>query len=183
VSYREHLYELEGFRGLVGEFLCQRLKECKAVSPEELPTFPPLDVGLWGEQDYPALCNLVSSAIAIDDGVVYLECTSINGRTIMLLGLNFAAERLLIDTIDRLISLDDGSEAAVRDAIAVEKFKKAYFGNGELVVRRADTGQPMGRCDAFLPTNVDIGGTHRNFQASIDRLTQVAEKRAAKPSR
>jgi hypothetical protein len=121
-------------------------------------------------------------AIAIEQGIVYLECASASNRTRILLGLDFANERLLIDTVDHLVSLDDGTEAAVRDAIAVEKFRKAYFGNGELVVRRADTGQLMGRCDAFLPTNVDIGATHRNFQASIDRLTKVAEDRAAKRS-
>jgi hypothetical protein len=180
--YQEHLYELEGFRDLMGERLCHSLKERRVVGLEELPTVPRLQVGLWGEEDYPPLCNLIAKAIAIDEGVVYLECASADNRTRTLLGLDFPNERLLIDTIGGLISLDDGTESAVRDAIAVEKFRKAYFGNGELVVKRAETGQPMGRCDPFIPTNVDMGATLRKFQASIDRLTKVAEERMAKPS-
>jgi hypothetical protein len=36
--------------------------------------------------------------------------------------------------------------------------------------------------DAFLPTNVDMGATHRNFRAIIDQLKKVAEERAAKSS-
>jgi hypothetical protein len=180
--YHEHLYELEGFRCLVGESIWQRLKELRDVALEEVPTIPPLNVGLWGKEDYPPLCNLSAMARAIEQGVVYLECASASNRTRILLGLDFANERLLIDTVDHLVSFDDGSEAAVRDAIAVEKFRKAYFGNGELVVRRADTSQPMGRCDPFIPTNVDMGATLRNFQASIARLTEVAKERAAKRS-
>jgi Methylamine utilization protein MauJ len=179
--YREHLYEIEGFRSLVGESICQKLKTLQAVGLEELFPIPSLHVGLWGEQDYPSLRNLVVKQIAIAGGVICLECASESNRTRILLGLNFANERLFVDTIDRLTSLDDGTEAAVRDAIEVEGFRKAYFNNGELMVKRADTGELMGRCDPFVPTNVDMGATLRNFQASIDHLTKMAEERRAKP--
>jgi hypothetical protein len=50
--YREHLYELEGFRCLVGESICRRLKEAPDVALEELPTIPHLNLGLWGKEDY-----------------------------------------------------------------------------------------------------------------------------------
>jgi hypothetical protein len=109
--YQEHLYELEGFRDLMGERLCHSLKERRVVGLEELPTVPRLQVGLWGEEDYPPLCNLIAKAIAIDEGVVYLECASADNRTRTLLGLDFPNERLLIDTIGGLISLDDGTES------------------------------------------------------------------------
>ena len=75
--------------------------------------------------------------------------------------------------------VDDGTEAALRSAATVMKFRKAYFANGKLMVKRADTGALMGRCDAFLPTNVDMGGTLRNFEAIIRQLTDLADKRAA----
>ena len=94
----------------------------------------------------------------------------------MMLGLDFPNERLLTNTIDRLISLDDGSEEAIRDAISVVAFKKAYFANGELIVERAETNERMGRCDPFIPTNVDMGGTLRNFDATIDQLTRVVRQ-------
>ena len=177
--YREHLYELEGFRNLVRKSICQRLKNRELVRLEELPAVPRLHVGLWDEEDYAPLSNLVAKAVAIDGGVVYLECTSVDSRTRMLMGLDFPNERLLIDTTDHLISIDDGTEAAVHEAIAVMEFKKAYFGNGELVVKAVGKDELMGRCDPFMPTNVDMGGTRRNFQAIIDQLTKLAGERAA----
>jgi hypothetical protein len=177
--YRDHLYELQGFHSIFGESLSQRLKASKIVDLEEVPSIPPLHVGLWGEEDYPPLRNLTAQAVAIKEGLVYLECASVTGRTRMLLGLDFARERLLVDTIGFLVSVDDGTETAARDAIAVESFRKAYFSNGELVVKRADTGQLMGRCDAFIPVNVDMAKTLRSFQASIERMTEIAEERAA----
>ena len=180
--YREHLYELEGFRNFFGKSLCHALKMRKVVNFERLPAIPPLHVELWGKEDCPPLRYLTAKSISISDGILCLECASEDRRTKVLLGLDFPNERLLIDTIDRLVSLDDGTEAAVRDAIAVERFRKAYFGNGELVVKRADTGELMGRCDPFIPTNVDMGATLRTFQASIDHLSKVAEERAVKPS-
>jgi hypothetical protein len=180
--YHEHLYELEGFRALVSESLCCRLKTLQVVRPEEFPAIPLLHVGLVGEDDYPPLRNLTANVTAIEEGVVHVECVSENDRTRMLLGLDFPNERLLSNTIEGLISLDDGTEVAIRDAISVINFKEAYFSNGELIVKRADTGMIMGRCDAFLPTNVDMGATHRNFRAIIDQLKKVAEERAAKSS-
>jgi len=176
--YQEHLYELEGFRSLAGEFLCRKLKGRENVKPEEFPALPPLHVGLHGEEDCPPLCNLAARVAAIEEGIVYIECISSNGRTRMMLGLDFPNERLLTCTIDGLVSLDDGSEAAIHDAIAVMAFKKAYFANGELIVKRADTDERMGRCDPFIPVNVDIVGTLRNFDAITDQLRNLAKERA-----
>jgi len=83
----------------------------------------------------------------------------------------------LTDVIDGLISLDDGSEDAARDAVSIMAFKRAHFLNGELVLKRADTGDVLGRCDPFIPTNVDMGGTVKNFDAIIDHLTKLADQR------
>jgi hypothetical protein len=36
----------------------------------------------------------------------------------------------------------------------------------------------MGRCDAFIPTNVDMGGTLRNLDAFIAQFKKLADERA-----
>jgi len=176
--YKEHLYELEGFRALFGEALCQKLKDGEEVNPEEVPTLPALHVGLHGKDDYGPLTDLRPAVSSIESGMVYLGCTSADGRTRLMLGLDFPNERLRTNIFDGLISLDDGSEVGLRNAVAVMTFKRAYFANGELVVKRVDTGALMGRCDAFLPTNVDMGGTLKNFDAIIAELTRLANERS-----
>ncbi len=177
--FREHLYELQGFRELFGPELCGRLKSLVVIQPPELPLLPALHVGLQREPEFPPLQQLTPSVAAVENGVVYLDCVSDGGGTRMLLALDFPNERLLVNTIDGLISLDDGSLGAIQNAVSVMTFKRKYFANGELVVRRADDGSLLGRCDAFLPTNVDMGATFRNFDAIIGHLKRLEEQRVA----
>jgi hypothetical protein len=176
--FHEHLYELEGFRALFGHELCGKLKNLSVVQSAEIPPIPVLHVGLQREPEFPPLTQLTPSVAAVENGVVYLDCVSDGGGTRMLLALDFPNERLLTNTIDGLISLDDGSLSAIQNAVSVMTFKRKYFANGELVIRRADDGALIGRCDAFLPTNVDMGGTLRNFDAIIAHLKQLEEQRA-----
>jgi hypothetical protein len=44
--WREHLYELDGFRSLLGNALLQRLKAKEPIQVGEVPQFPPLSVRL-----------------------------------------------------------------------------------------------------------------------------------------
>lgn len=178
--YREHLYELDGFRNHVTEALCQSLKDGADVQLSEFPALPNFHIGLYGEENFPPLCNLAAKVTAIEKGVVRLECSSAEGRTRMVLLLDFPNERLRLNPIDGILSLDDGSEAAIRDAIAVMCFKKAFFANGQLTVANALTGECLGRCDAFLPVNVDLSGTLRDFDAIIAEWEQIANQRAGK---
>lgn len=175
--FREHLYELEGFRRILGDALVTKLKQRTNVRPDELPPFPPLHIGLHGQDDYPPLTELAARVTEIEQGVVNVECVGGNGHIQLMIGLDFPNERLLSSFFDGLITLDDGSERAARDAISVMAFKRRYLLNGELSVKRADTGERLGRCDPFIPTNVDMGRSIKGLDAVIDHLTKLAERR------
>ena len=177
--YKEHLYELQGFRSLFGDALTQRLKNREPVGAADLPEIPKLHIGLHNEDVYRPLADLTPKPAVIDSGVISLDCVSADGRTRMLLELDFPEERLRTDIIGGLISFDDGSESAARDAATVAAFRRAYFANGKLIVKRVDNEALMGRCDAFLPTNVNMRATLRNFDAVIAQLTRLAEARAS----
>ena len=98
--YKEHLYELAGFRDILGSALCQRLKDGSEVKVDEIPALPPLHIALHGKEDYPPLADLKPSVTLVETGIVYLDCSSSDGRTRMLLGLDVANERLQCNIFD-----------------------------------------------------------------------------------
>ncbi len=179
--YQEHLYELAGFQAIFGEDLTRRLKAKEVVAPAELPAIPALTIGLFGEQVYPPLANLQSTVTAVSDGVVLIQCQSADGLTRMMIALDFPEERLHTNVFQGMLSLDNGAPEAVSNAISVMQFQRKYFGNGTLIVKRTDTDAVLGRCDPFIPTNVDMGGTLRNFDATIQQLRNLLAERAAPP--
>lgn len=82
-----------------------------------------------------------------------------------------------VRVFDGLESIDDGSAAAPADAAAAMRFRRHYFANGQLIVREAATGAIWGRCDAFMPVNVDMGRTLEGMDATIAKLEQDAVAR------
>lgn len=179
--YQEHLYELAGFQALFGQERTRRLKAKEAVAPAELPAIPALTIGLFGEDPYPPLGNLQPTITAVSDGVVLIQCTSHDGLTRMMLALDFPEERLRSNVFEGLVSLDNGTPEAVSNAVSIMQFRREYFSNGTLIVTRSDTGAVLARCDPFIPTNVDMGGTLRNFDATIQQLKNLLAERAPPP--
>lgn len=174
--YREHLYELEGFKSILDNRIVERLKAGETIPVDQI-TFPNITVGLLGQSDYPGLANLTVNTKDCKDGQVLLECKSASGCTELLLQLDFPGERLLIDTIDGLASHDDNTVEAAEHALSVAQFRKDYFGNGRLIVDVADTKKRLGHCDAFLPHNVDMNATNRDFDSLIAKLRELIEQR------
>ena len=67
-----------------------------------------------------------------------------------------------LDPESEVIVYDDGSAGAAEMAKNVAEFRRAYFRNGRLQVWNAETEKLMGRCDPFIPTNVDMGATEES---------------------
>ena len=73
---------------------------------------------------------------------------------------------------------DDGTEVAARKAAQVMKFQLDYVLNGCLQVWDADTESLLGRCDAFIPTNIDLGATAKHFREVIELIEADADRRS-----
>jgi hypothetical protein len=174
--YREHLYELEGVKDVLDAAIVRRLKAGETVPTNEIG-FPNITVGLLGEPEYAGLTNLSVNTKDCKDGRVLLECKSPSGNTVLMLELDFPAERLKMDAFAGLDSFDDSSAEAAEHAISVMQFRKDYFGNGSLIVDVTETEKRLGRCDAFLPFNVDMHATNRNFDSALAALRELAGQR------
>ncbi|MCW1410040.1 hypothetical protein OLZ32_17415 [Rhizobium sp. 1AS11] len=176
--WEEHLYELKGFYEIFGEGAVATIKA--GASPERnlWPLLPRLTVSLARSEGFAALTNLRSEVIAIADGCASVMCTSDDNLTEMVLRLNFAEERLQINVKDGLRAADDGSEVAARSYASVMRFVRDYILNGVLEVWDWDQRRLLGKCDAFIPLNVDLEATKRAYDSIIRNYENLAEVRS-----
>jgi hypothetical protein len=178
--WREHLYELRGFRALFGLELVQSIKAGEAPPTKDLPPLPKLSVRLFDKDSYLPFERMSPSYALVGEGMVIVDCRSANELTCVRLGLNFKDERLQIDVMQGIACFDDHTSIAAETFAATQQFTLDYLLNGELEVWDADAQQLMGRCDAFIPVNVDMGRTSENYRARIAEAKAEAVRRSAR---
>ncbi len=162
--YREHLYELEGFKPLFTPMQVAALTAGGALKPNEYPTIPDLNIRLALREPYRTLESMRSTIISSTPGQVMIRCQSQSGHIAAHLELNFRDERLIFSGTGLR---DDGSVVAMTHAISATKFELDYMLNGILEVRASEDGRLLGRCDAFIPTNIDFNRSVKNFEDKI----------------
>ena len=142
--YREHLYELEGFRDAFRGPRVERIKTLVRIDPGDWPLLPRMSLRLVFHDPYEPLERMTAKIIMIDKGIAFVRCTSEDNLTQVVLKLNFGQERLQVDIIGELDTIDDRTANSAQAAAKVRRFKLDYFKNGILEVwgcgRRKDTG-------------------------------------------
>jgi hypothetical protein len=90
-------------------------------------------------------------------------------------GLDFGAERIVFDLFADISAHDtDNAESAAR-VHEVKRFAHDYFGNGQLHIVNAHTGEVIGRKDAYLPVNMYLDG--QGAAAELAQWKALAERR------
>jgi len=176
--YNEHLYELEGFTQIFGTENVAAIKACGKLDLNIVQVLPRLKVTLAGSEGYSTLANLNSEIVSISDGHVDVRCTSDDGLTGIMIRLNFADERLQIDVNQGLVAGDDGSAGAARGCAVTLLFIRDYILNGILEVWDSGQQKLLGRCNAFIPTNIDLGATKKAYDEQIRGLQAKADLRS-----
>ena len=176
--YQNHFYELAGFRKIFGEERVLVIKQDSELAEEEWPSIPNLSIRLALHEPYDALENMRARVFCVGSGAAFVNCDSVSSLTGMTLALNFREERLQISLDQGLAFRDDGSERAMREATSVAVFVRDYIGNGILEVWDTTKNDLLGRCDAFIPTNIDFVGTMRSYEKIINQYNEEAERRA-----
>ncbi|MDR6668974.1 methylamine utilization protein MauJ [Rhizobium sp. 1399] len=176
--WEEHLYELEGFKTIFGENAVATIKTDGSLPRALWPSLPRLTVTLAGSEGFATLSKLRAEIVATADGCTDVQCTSDDNLTAMMLRLNFTEERLQIDVTHGLMAADDGSERAARGCAIIMRFIRDYILNGVLEVWNWDRQKLLGRCDAFIPMNIDLGATKRSYDELIRNYETEAEQRS-----
>lgn len=177
--YREHLYELAGFKAMFGDAISNRLERGSHTSVSDMPLLPRLSVRLKYHDTLEAFERMAAEVMHVRGGRVGLLLRSQRGHLSFRMSLNVPKERLDFD-YEAFSFLDDGSEAAIRDYIDSQHFVQRYLANGILQVFNAENGDLLGRRDAYIPVNIiPTAAGDAAFMRQIEALEKEAERRRA----
>jgi hypothetical protein len=177
--WKEHLYELVGFKEILGPRLIEIFRESNlSIEDFKFPPLPRLSIRLRDEDHFDALEDMHVTPLGWShEKIMVLKCSKADDVVIALLGLDFPEERLRIDIDGGFTVNDDGTAISAKFASDVMRFKAAYFSNGTLEIWNAINNQLLGRCDPFLPVNIMPTETSMNFQEHAKRFDQIAHQR------
>lgn len=174
--YREHLYELAGFKEMLGQEVMREILSTGQPT-NALQTLPPLSVRLWGHHPFSCLENMEVRVAHVEAGLIYLVCQSPSNRIELDIALNFKEERLEINTATAMHLMDDGTASSAKEMASASEFQLGYLMNGILEVWDSTQQKLLGRCDAHIPENIDMVASHKNMLAIIDKWRKEAERR------
>src|SRR5262249_54044677 len=148
----------------------------------EVPQFPPLSVRLRDQPTMSAFEGLEPTVLDASEGRILLRCSLPSGLVHMLLGLNFAAERLEHDPLEGVSLTDNGSEEAAHYALDHIRLIRGLVLNGQLEVWDARGAMLLGRCDPCRPVNIDLSRTVQNLDFKAQHIaSEMASRRTATP--
>ena len=136
-----------------------------------------LKVGLRTMPDYSALNTLVVDDAQLHNGSIQMILMSPDKLIQVWLGLNFQGERLMFWPDQGVRFFDDGSKTAAIKMKSLFEFLRDLFGNGALEVNDVKSGKLLGHADPFIPTNIDLSVTTKNFNHMIAECELMVQER------
>jgi hypothetical protein len=177
--YREHLYELAGFKELFGADIVAGIRDGTLASEGVKVSLPELRLELWGRPQYPALARMTPKSVGIQAPLAQLLLESRSTRLRLRLTLDFSQDRIFFDPDRDIACGDDKTADGACEVLDAIRFCRDFWANGILQIYDADTGTLMSRKDAFIPTNVMLGEILNRFDEEIRRWEAVLAQRAA----
>lgn len=172
--WKEHLYELRGWKPIVGSELVALILQ-GSCPPDINLDVPILNVRLRRSEGFPPLERMAPIAGEVTPDGLAMIYRSADGLADFAFHLNFREERLQFNLEDVAVR-DDGTACAAQNAAHIARFIRDYLGNGELQLWDADTNELLSRCDAFIPTNCFLD--HDAANANIAHWEALALERA-----
>ena len=128
--WKEHLYELEGFREAFGSELVARLRSGDEVPPDECPVPRVLSLRLQGQEQLSTFSEMDAAVVAVENGVVQISLQSSGSRFGAALLLFFQEERLVFNALEHVRLVDDRTVESDLCAIDYLTFLKGWMANG-----------------------------------------------------
>jgi hypothetical protein len=174
--FREHLYELAGFKRIFGQKLVDDILAGKAIPTGTNVDVPAISFQLSGKGPFEVFENLKPVHIAQENNKVRMEFERGDGRLRVKFHLNFGHERLEFEIHDGVFGMpDDDSSIYARHKAETIEFLAAYYGNGQIQIINYETGELIARKDEFVPINVMPD--YSEFQKDIVFWRSIEENR------
>jgi hypothetical protein len=152
--YQKHLYELAGLKKILGPDTVAHLTRGEQITDQRMLSIPYVSVRIRKRPPYAPLSNLRVKEIAQTGKVFHIRFESKSGDVVIRFRLDFGAERLNFSIFQDLGVKDTGTPESAETIAEVRRFENEYFGNGQLHIVDADTGDLIARKDAYIPMNM-----------------------------
>jgi hypothetical protein len=179
--YRKHLYELAGFKEILGRDTVAYLSRGEQITDQRMVSIPEISVLIRKRAPYWPLSNLEVKEIGQEGKVLHIRFESKSGDVIIRFQLDFGTERLNFSLFDDVGINDTGSSESAERIAEMRRFESEYFGNGQLHIVNAETDDLIARKDAYIPMNMYLD--HDAADAKIARWKRVAEQRRDRDKR
>jgi hypothetical protein len=180
--WRKHLYELAGFKEMLGADTVAYLQRGEPVTDQRMVDVPVINVQIRGKMQYAPLTGMIIKAIGQDAHVFHMGFESEDKRVTLQLHADFRNDRLHFDWSNGITMVpDDGGSDYLEAMAEIQRFQADYFGNGRLEIYNAETGALISRKDAFLPVNMFLD--QEAAHSGIEKLKVRAAERRAETAR
>lgn len=179
--YKKHLYELEGFKEILGGDTVAYLTRGEQIIDERLVDIPNIDVQIRRRHPYKVLSNLEIFEIWQDGTKLFMRFESADKKVVLQFYLDFSTERLVFELENSIGVVDDGSPEAIETLIEIRRFEHEYFCNGQLQIFNSETGKLVSRKDAYIPVNMHFDD--KAAAAGIENLKHLAKERRDRNAR
>lgn len=152
-QYRKHLYELAGFKEILGPEIIRGL-ELGTPPTDRLVDVPDISMRIRRKEAYAPLEGLRCTALGYRGKQVHMRFQSLQEDIKVAFSLDFESERLLFDIFRGFSVHDTGTAESAERVLEVKRFEHDYFCNGQLHIVASDSGELIGRKDAYIPLNM-----------------------------
>jgi hypothetical protein len=180
-NFRKHLYELEGFKKILGPEIVKHVQNGTAPAAQPTPVIPDISVRIRRKENYAPLEGLRCKHVGHTGKLVYMHFESLQGDIMLRFTLDFGTERVALDLFRDIGVRDTGTTQSAERVREVKRFEQDYFGNGQLHIVNTDTGELIGRKDAYIPMNMYLDG--EGAEAELAYWKAVAGQRRERDRR
>ena len=174
-NFRKHLYELGGFKKILGPEIVRRVRDGVAPAEQRMVEIPDISVRIRRREIYAPLEGLRCKRIGQTGKLVHMHLESLEGDVEFRLSLDFGQEKIGFDLFHDIRIRDTGTAESAERVHEVKRFEQDYFGNGQLQIVKTDTGDLIGRKDAYIPMNMYLDD--EGAKAELAHWKAVAEHR------
>jgi hypothetical protein len=161
----EHLYELAGFKLLLGAELSAKLTRAESVRIQELPSMFKLMIGLKERRFYECVKRLEYRPVSCSGGVLVLETDPETQPMNVRLILDFPKETLEFDL--REFGYNENHWKFTSEiGESYYRFLWDYYGNGSLEIFDAISAERLSHKLDFIPRNIDFQRTGVSLEIS-----------------
>ena len=166
--YKEHLYELDGFRNIVNSEAHAILKAGRELDQNLTFNIPDgLRFVARRDQNFYVLESFNADAYSLTEGGIILHFMSLNQLVKIRIYLDFRNEKLRFDPLlDFVVTSNRSDQSAISYEITALEFIRCILSNGVLEIW--DSTHRLGCSEAYIPINATV-----NFEYFDDQINEL----------